>query len=122
MVPVQVGHVTCDNASNNGTMLEEFARLIEHETGKPFDPINRRIKCVLCFAILLTDLISLRSCMAHVINLATQAVIATYSKAPHFNPHDPDSVEVGVAASRDEVGLIRAISVKVCPNRTCDYS
>lgn len=54
-------------------------------------------------------------CLAHVINLATQALLSTYSLASHFDPeaqHDynPDDVD---ANERDEVGLIRAITVKV---------
>jgi hypothetical protein len=50
------------------------------------------------------------SCLAHVINLATQALIGTYSKSPHFDPKNP---EAHIPSSRDEVGLIRAIAVKV---------
>jgi hypothetical protein len=50
------------------------------------------------------------SCLAHVINLATQALISTYSRAPHFDPKDP---EAHIPTSRDEVGLVRAIVVKV---------
>jgi hypothetical protein len=50
------------------------------------------------------------SCLAHVINLATQAFISTYSKAPHFDPKDPEAHE---PTTRDEVGLVRAIMVKV---------
>ena len=49
------------------------------------------------------------SCLAHVINLATQTLISTYSKAPHFDPKDP---EAHIPTSRDEVGLVRAIAVK----------
>jgi hypothetical protein len=50
------------------------------------------------------------SCLAHVINLATQLLISTYSKSPHFDPKMPDA---HVPTSRDEVGLVRAIVVKV---------
>jgi hypothetical protein len=50
------------------------------------------------------------SCLAHVINLATQTLISTYSKAPHFDPKNP---EAHIPANHDEVGLVRAISVKV---------
>jgi hypothetical protein len=50
------------------------------------------------------------SCLAHVINLATQALISTYSKSPHFDPNKP---EAHIPTTRDEVGLIRAIAVKV---------
>lgn len=57
------------------------------------------------------------SCIAHVINLATQAMLSTYSKAPHYDPQDPDkhvpATTVGDDETRDEVGLIRAICVKV---------
>jgi hypothetical protein len=50
------------------------------------------------------------SCLAHVINLATQMLISTYSKSPHFDPKQPDA---HTPTSRDEVGLVRAIVVKV---------
>ena len=59
----------------------------------------------------LRRLIMLYSCLTHVINLATQALIGTYSNSPHFDPKNPDS---HIPTSRDEVGLIRAIVVKVC--------
>jgi hypothetical protein len=45
-----------------------------------------------------------------VINLATQLLISTYSKSPHFDPKKPDA---HVPTCRDEVGLVRAIVVKV---------
>ncbi|KZT38983.1 hypothetical protein SISSUDRAFT_696854 [Sistotremastrum suecicum HHB10207 ss-3] len=53
-------------------------------------------------------------CMAHVINLATQALLKSLSKAPHFNPHDPDAhlPEGDAESRRDVIGLVRAISVK----------
>lgn len=35
----QIGHVTCDNAKNNGTMLREFATQVNRGTvSKHFDP------------------------------------------------------------------------------------
>ena len=52
------------------------------------------------------------SCLSHVINLATQALISTYSKSPHFDPKDPDA---HIPITRDEVGLIRTIAVKASP-------
>lgn len=53
--------------------------------------------------------------MAHVINLATQAVLSSLSKARHFNPHDPDAhlPEGSNGTNRDVIGMVRAISVKV---------
>jgi predicted RNA-binding protein with PUA-like domain len=50
------------------------------------------------------------SCLAHVINLATQALISTQSKSPYFDPKMPDA---HVPTCRDEVGLVRAIVVKI---------
>ena len=37
-------------------------------------------------------------------------LISTYSKSPHFDPRHPDA---HTPTSRDEVGLVRAIVVKV---------
>jgi hypothetical protein len=55
-------------------------------------------------------------CLAHIINLATQAVISTYSKSKHYDPADPEADLTGprMEHGRDEVGLVRAICVKVC--------
>ena len=40
----QIGWVTCDNAKNNKTMLDEFAKHISVTTGKGFDPKTRYIR------------------------------------------------------------------------------
>ncbi|KAJ7842020.1 hypothetical protein B0H14DRAFT_3140052, partial [Mycena olivaceomarginata] len=51
--------------------------------------------------------------MAHIINLATQALISKYSKATHFDPKQPEAHLPDTSAPlRDEIGLIRAIAVK----------
>jgi len=50
-------------------------------------------------------------CLAHIINLATQALISTHSKSKHYNPAEPDA-DLTVGNGRDVVGLVRAISVK----------
>ncbi|KAJ7931971.1 hypothetical protein B0H13DRAFT_2308118 [Mycena leptocephala] len=71
----QVGYATCDNARNNGAMLIEFACLIKAATSLIWNPIER---CI--------------GCLAHVINIATQKLISAYSKSPHFNAHEPNSM------------------------------
>lgn len=54
------------------------------------------------------------SCLAHIINLATQAMISTHSKAKYYNPAMPDEhLPDSTGPYRDEVGLIRAVAVKV---------
>lgn len=51
-------------------------------------------------------------CLAHIINLATQALISTWSKAKYYNPHNVDEHTPDVSASEWEK-LIHAICVKV---------
>lgn len=100
-------------------MLREFATQVNRGTvSKRFDPKRHRIKYVLSFGCLRQQLStsSPSSCLAHVINLATQALISAYSKTPHFDPTTPDdhlNIAGAQTAARDEVGLIRAIAVKV---------
>jgi hypothetical protein len=110
---VKVGHITCDNASNNSTMMKELAARLNTSTGKTYHWKKRKIKFVRVISLtrsLVTTVAHKRSCLAHVINLATQMLISTYSKSPHFDPNQPDA---HTPTSRDEVGLIRAIVVKV---------
>jgi hypothetical protein len=77
-------------------MMMEFSRHIEAKTGKPFCPDTRRLRC-----------------LAHIINLATQAVLSTYSKSKHFSPETADAELVADNGfERDEVGIVRAITVK----------
>ncbi|TFY77607.1 hypothetical protein EWM64_g6405 [Hericium alpestre] len=42
-VTAKVGFVTCDNASNNRTMLQEFGKHYTKKTAKPFDAKTRRV-------------------------------------------------------------------------------
>ncbi len=113
----KIGHVTCDNTSNNSTMMEEFSARLKASTGKKYKWGNRKIKSVsISFTHLLQVFMCPHSCLAHVINLTTQALIATYSKSPHFNPRDPEAHAVHLPTSRDEVSLVRAIVVKVWYN------
>lgn len=88
----KVGHITCNNASNNPTMMKEFAARLKTATGRKYKWRKRKINC-----------------LTHVINLAMQMLISTYSKSPHFDPKQP---EAHIPTSHDEVGLVRAIVVK----------
>jgi hypothetical protein len=56
-------------------------------------------------------------CLAHIVNLATQAVISVPSKSRYYNGNpDDDHIPDDLAAPlRDEIGIIRAICIKVCP-------
>ena len=112
---VQIGHITCNNAANNGTMLQEFARCYNIKTGTSFDVKCRQIRHVMSKnpgSILNL----LYRCLAHIINLATQAVISTRSKSKYYSG-DPEAEtvpeDVGTG-DRDEIGIVRAICVKVC--------
>ncbi|KAJ2981763.1 hypothetical protein NUW54_g10828 [Trametes sanguinea] len=109
----KIGHITCDNAKNNGTMLRELAIHLNRSRGpsaKRFDAKRHRVKYV--------PSPCQWPCLAHIINLATQALLATYSRTPHFNAAEPKAHLNGLStqsqerSGRDEVGLIRAIAVK----------
>ena len=43
---IQIGWITCDNASNNNTMLDEFAKHILEKYKTVFDPKAQRIRYV----------------------------------------------------------------------------
>lgn len=93
----KVGHITCDNAKNSMEMIQEFARCYDLKTGSTFDTKRRYI-----------------GCLAHTINSATQVVISTRSKSKYYSgdPEDDYLPEDPGATERDEIGIIRAISVK----------
>ena len=53
-------------------------------------------------------------CLAHIIDLATQAVISTCSKSKYYSGDPEDNaVPEDETGDRDEIGVIRAICVKV---------
>ena len=72
-------------------MMDEFLKLIMEKTGKTFNGNKRCIQYDI-FKLLFKYLnsFSMLSCLAHVINLATQALIKTYTKSKHYNPASPD--------------------------------
>ena len=95
-------------------MLQEFAKHMWLQERKIFDPIADRIRWVfICYFLQLfhTKVFDNR-CLAHIINLATQAFIMMHSKSRHYNPADPDADLIGDNVGRDAVGLVRAICVR----------
>jgi hypothetical protein len=76
--------------------------------GKKYNWRKRKIKYASPQAYRV-QLLTNNSCLTHVINLAMQMLISTYSKLPHFDPTQPDA---HIPTSHDEVGLVRAIVVK----------
>ena len=58
--------------------------------------------------------VDMNRCLAHIINLATQALISTRSKAKYYDSSTQEAELSDIYAdTRDEVGLIRAICIKV---------
>lgn len=43
----KIGWVTCDNTSNNASMITHFAALVRQATGEEFNAMKQRIRCVL---------------------------------------------------------------------------
>jgi len=77
-------------------MMGEFTVQYKKRTGRKFNVRNRHIRC-----------------LAHIINLATQALISTQSKTKYFNPHQiKEHLPNTSVADCDELGLICAIVVK----------
>ena len=112
--PSKIGHITCDNASNNSTMMREWAFRYRQKTRYAFDIKQCHMRYEISFVwTLIKNCLWLR-CLAHIINLATQALISTRSKTKHFNPHsEEEHMPVVVGPDHDETGLVRAITVKV---------
>lgn len=101
-------------------MLDEFARCYLLKTGLIFDVAKRHIRWVGCLLHFPTSLLIICRCLAHIINLATQALISTRSKAKYYDPEADESHVPDLAATeRDEVGLVRAITVKVRSSSQC---
>lgn len=71
-----------------------------------------------CYSLIFFDLtvadVNTR-CIAHVVNLATQLLLNTYSKSKYYDPTNPnqDLLLDLEQESRDEIGLVRTISIKV---------
>ncbi|KAK2464572.1 hypothetical protein APHAL10511_003430 [Amanita phalloides] len=51
------------------------------------------------------------NCLTHVINLATQSLISTYTNAPYFDAKNPN---VHMPTTHNKVGIVHAIAVKEC--------
>jgi hypothetical protein len=97
-------------------MLQEFAQCYQLKTSSPFNVKHRQIRYVPHILVLYYTLLSLtHRCLAHIINLATQALISTHSKSKYYNGDlsDDQLPEDLGATNRDEIGIVRAICVKV---------
>ena len=119
---VQIGRITCDNATNNDAMMVEFASRLETRTTMPYGARANRVQYAMCLlSIAVCHNTLLCSCLAHIINLMTQALLTNFSRSLHYDPQHPDRhlpPDVGpdslaVPNSRDVVGLVRMITVKV---------
>ncbi|KAG2151178.1 uncharacterized protein EDB93DRAFT_1327741 [Suillus bovinus] len=83
--------------------MAHFGMHIEEFTKEKFDHKKRR----LC-------------CLAHIVNLTTQALLTAHSKSEHFDPTKPDTVLFAShGIQRDEVGLVHAICVKERSSAQC---
>jgi hypothetical protein len=86
-------------------MLDEFALRYERKTGKEFDVAKRHIRYTLISLDSSSNInIDNLRCLAHIVNLATQKLISTKSKAKYYSTHEEDVLDDG---------LVRAICVKV---------
>ena len=115
----QVGHITCDNVKNNDTMLDKFAHCFQIKTGMCYDVKCQHIRYVPLTSITWISCLDFHSrprCLAHIINLATQAIISTCTKSKYYNgdPTDDQLPKDAAGAEHDKIGIVRAICIKVC--------
>lgn len=98
-------------------MMIEFAFHISQRTNRPYNAEKNRIRLVTDSLILESSHLMSCSCLAHIVNLATQALLSSYSTSKHYDPKNPNDHLPPATASadspRDVVGLVRAITVKV---------
>lgn len=96
-------------------MIKEWALRYQRKTGKAFDVKNCHIRYVIQSHTSKIKHLPFSRCLAHIINLATQALIKTRSKAKYYSPHDENQEDLDGDndVERDELGLVRAICVKV---------
>ena len=87
-VSLKVGHFTMDNATNNGTMMQALARLLE-KCDVDFDPINHKIMC-----------------FAHIIDLTCGQVMQNIDKMAHGNGDD-QSDDGSITRARNVVRAIQ---------------
>jgi len=93
--------------------MEFFVKYIKKRTKQPIDYEDHRIWWA-WLTWLQCDRWHQVRCLAHVINLATQALIKGYSKAKYYSLSQPDEHIPDVDAYlQDEVGLVCAIAIKV---------
>lgn len=114
----QIGWITCDNATNNDKMLEFLAKVMNSHKSragmKKWSHDDNHIRCVSVLFLFCHSLHSLLRCLAHIINLATQAILKVHSSSKHYDPNEPSAHEPDVDdVYRDEIGLVRSIVVKV---------
>ena len=95
-------------------MMDEFARCYEKRTSQIFDVKKRHIRYVSAFSLRNICNKYILRCLAHIINLATQALISMRSKSKYYDPsQDEHPTDIDVIINHNEVGLVRAICVKV---------
>jgi len=86
---LEVGHFTLDNASNNGTMMEELKTMLT-ERDIVFDAEDRKIMC-----------------FAHVVDLCSGRVIRAASDG--VEPENDSSSSDGDTAASNPIALARAV-------------
>lgn len=96
----QAGHITADNIAGNCPMIGEFFRLVQLDPDAnlpfDFDALHRYLRC-----------------LAHVVNIGAQTFLKVLSQAKYYDPKQPEAHLPASGEQRDELGIIRVISVKV---------
>ena len=97
-------------------MIEELVLRYQQKTGKVYDFKNCHIQYAKWSITIEINRLPFSRCLAHIINLATQALIKTRSDAKYYSPHKENHEDIhgGDGAEHNELGLVRVFCVKVC--------
>ena len=95
------------------TMMVKFVKQIEHATGKPFNGKRCHVSVSNIFILYGPALTLSIRCLAHIVNLATQAFLGAHSKLKAYDPKSPNNKLIAKwGAQQDEVRVVWTIMVK----------
>jgi hypothetical protein len=106
-----MGWITCDNASNNQTMMESLEYLLKRRK-IPFNAVNCRIWFENQINPIIAILIfSFFSCFPHIVNLACRAVLAAITNLEYVDDtvQDYQDYEPGIYSAKDCIATVRSL-------------
>jgi hypothetical protein len=119
LIHFKIGWITCDNASNNDTLMETLETLLAHRHIE-FDQVKSRIRYAYITSLFEYGIYeTVIRCFPHIVNLACKAVLGMLTTLEYINEtqedYDPTS-----AFGRDCIATIRSLISTVCSEASAD--